>query len=79
MTLSRKEIEGLMKVVGLTQDDEIDCGQCLLLVAEFAEQELAGKSIPAGLEAVAQHLSVCTECYEEYEVLKLALTQMHHS
>lgn len=73
MLLSKEEIDDLMRMVGLTEDDEIDCERCLELVAEFAERELAGRSIPAGLVAVAQHLSVCAGCLEEYETLLRAL------
>ena len=73
MPLTKKEIEGLMQLIGLTRDKEIDCGECLSHVAEFAEQQLAGKSIPEGLEAVEHHLSVCSECCEEYRVLQQAL------
>jgi len=73
MSLSKEEIDTLIRLIGLTRDDEIDCERCLTLVAEFAEQVLAGRSIPAGLEAVAHHLSVCEECCEEYEALLEAL------
>ena len=76
MSLSKKEIVGLMRLIGLTKDEEIDCERCFALVAEFAERELAGRSIPAGLEAVAHHLSVCAECREEYEALLRALKDM---
>jgi uncharacterized protein with PIN domain len=76
MSLSKKQIDELMRLVGLTKDDEINCEQCLALVAEFAEQELAGKSIPAGLQTVEQHLSICAECREEYAALKQALEDM---
>ena len=69
MPLSKNEIDDLMRVVGLTKDDEIDCERCLAVVAEFAERQLAGKSISAGLQAVEQHLSICDECREEYEAL----------
>ena len=76
MPLSNKELEGLLRLVGLTNDKEINCEQCLALVAEFAEHELAGKSVPAGLKMVEQHLSVCSECREEYEALQRALDEM---
>ncbi len=76
MTLSKKEIDGLMRLIGLTKDEEINCEQCLSSVAEFAEQELAGKSIPEGLKAVEHHLSICAECREEYEALQRALRGM---
>ena len=73
MPLSKEELDGLMRLVGLTKDSEINCEQCLRLVAEFAEQAVAGKSIPEGLKAVEHHLAICTECREEYEALQEAL------
>ena len=76
MSLSKEEIDGLLRLIGLTRDDEIDCERCLALVAEFAERELAGRSVLAGLEAVAHHLSICAECCEEYEALLQALKAM---
>ena len=76
MPLSKKEIDALMRLIGLTQEDEINCEQCLSLVAEFAEQKLAGKSVLDGLKAVEHHLSVCAECREEYETLQRAMRDM---
>jgi uncharacterized protein with PIN domain len=73
MSLSRKEIAELLRLIGLTRDEEIDCERCLARVAEFAEREFAGRSVPAGLDAVAHHLSICAECCEEYESLLQAL------
>ena len=78
MRLSKKEISGLLRLIGLTKDEEINCDQCHSSVAEFAEQELAGKSIPAGLATVRRHLSICAECREEYEALQRALEDMDH-
>ena len=76
MSLSKKEIDGLIRLLGLTKDDEIDCDRFLSLVAEFAEQALAGKTIPKELKAVEHHLSICAECREEYEALQQALKDM---
>ncbi len=76
MSLSREEIAELLRLICLTKDDEIDCDRCVALVAEFAERELAGRSVQAGLEAVAHHLSICSECCEEYESLLQALEAM---
>ena len=77
MTLSEHEVDGLLRLVGLTKDDEIDCDQCLSQVAEFAEHALAGRSMPEGLRAVEHHLAICAECREEYEALKEALRHMN--
>ena len=79
MPLSKEEIDGLLRLVGLTEDVEINCEQCLALVAEFAEQQLTGKSIHEGLKAVEQHLSVCAECRDEYEALHRTLDDMDDS
>jgi hypothetical protein len=76
MALSKKEVEGLMQLIGLTKDEEINCEQCLALVAEFAERKLAGQSIANSLKALEHHLSVCAECREEYEALERALKEM---
>jgi hypothetical protein len=76
MSLSNEEIAELLRQIRLTRDEEIDCERCLALVGEFAERELAGRSVPAGLEAVAHHLSICVECCEEYEALLQALKAM---
>jgi hypothetical protein len=76
MSVSKEEIAELLRLIGLTREDEIDCERCLALVAEFAERELAGRSVPDGLEAVAHHLSICAECCEEYQALLEALKAM---
>ncbi len=73
MPLSRKEINSLMLLVGLTKDGEVNCERCLAVVAEFAEQQLAGKTISESLKAVEHHLSICEECREEYEALQRTL------
>jgi len=76
MALSKKEINGLMRLVGLTKEEEINCEECLSRVAEFAEQQVAGKSLSEALKAVEQHLSVCGECREEYQALQQVLGRM---
>lgn len=76
MALSKNELEELLRLVGLTEEDEIDCDECLARVAELAEREPADKSIPERLKAVQHHLAVCAECREEYEALQEALKEM---
>lgn len=76
MSLNPQQIEELLQLIGSTQDAELNCDQCLALIAEFAERELTSKSIPQGLRAVEHHLSICGECREEYEALQRALETM---
>lgn len=73
MGLSPTELDELLRLVSLTADREVDCDECLNLVAEFAEHNLTGKSLPEGLAVVEQHLAVCAECRAEYEALRRVL------
>ena len=76
MPLSKKEVDELLRLVGATADREINCDECLAIVAEFADRAVTGRSIPEGLKAVEHHLSVCSECQEEYAALQRALDKM---
>ncbi len=77
MKLSKEEIRKLVSFVVQTREDEINCDECMHHVSEFAELELAGKTIPEGLKTVEHHLGICSECHEEYEILKEALKKIN--
>lgn len=68
--LTPQQIEGFVRLVGLTRDHEFDCGECLQHVGEFAERQFAGRPLDEALTCVEHHLSVCPECREEYLALK---------
>jgi len=76
MALSDDQIRSLVRALSITREHEIDCSECLDMVAEFAERELAGRPIPDALETVRHHLTRCGECLEEYEALFTALKRM---
>lgn len=76
MPFSREELDGLMRLIGLTRDSEINCEQCAVLVAEFTERQLLGRPLSEALRAVEHHLSLCPECREEYESLQRALKDL---
>lgn len=76
MSLSKNDLANLLRLIGLTRAKEINCEQCLARVAEFAERQLQGRSIDESLEAVEHHLSICSECQEEYQALQRALRNM---
>jgi len=73
MSLSQREVDELLQLIRLTKEEEIDCGECLEKIAVFADRELAGQSIPKSLDAVADHLEICSECRDEYKALQKAL------
>lgn len=67
--LTPKQIEGFVRIVGLTRDREFNCEECLQHVSEFVESQLADRPLDDALERVEHHLSVCPECREEYAAL----------
>jgi predicted anti-sigma-YlaC factor YlaD len=69
MPLDKQQIETLLSAVSRTCAKEIHCGECLAGMAEFAELELVGAEIPQALHRIQEHLALCPECAEEYEVL----------
>ena len=73
MQLTKDQIRSLIRLIAVTEKRELDCDECLRAIAEFTELNLAGKSIPESLRLVEQHLVVCTDCREEYEILKRTL------
>jgi hypothetical protein len=71
--LTSGQITGLMQLIGLTREREIDCDQCVEQVAEFAEQRIAGRPLTEALRLVEHHLAVCADCREEFTALQVAL------
>jgi len=76
MVISREELESLMRLIGSTDQREIDCDECLLKVSELAEQEMRGGPLSDALRAAEQHLAICGECREEYALLRKSFCEL---
>jgi hypothetical protein len=76
MAISREELETLMRLVGHTEPNEVNCEECLMKVSEFAEHQLRQEPILDDLRAVEQHLAICSECREEHALLLTALREL---
>ncbi len=76
MTLSEDQIAALLRLVAKCRDDRFDCDGCLRHVAEFADLQLANKSVPNALLAVQIHLEQCPCCADEYQALLEGLRTM---
>lgn len=76
MVLNFDQIKVLLRLLSITRDYELNCNECLDKMAEFAERELASERILGTFEPVKHHLTLCTECSEEYEALLRALKSM---
>ena len=71
--LTPQQIEGLVRVIGHTREHEFDCAECQRNVGEFAERQIAGLPLEGALAGVEQHLTVCSECREEFLALEKIL------
>ena len=67
--LTRAQVGGIVKMLGLTRDREFNCSECLQHVSEFAECQLANRPVAEALALVEHHLTLCPECREECEAL----------
>lgn len=72
-TLTKKQIQELVRQVGATREREMDCTECQSCFGEFAERQLAGLPVDEALALVQQHLTLCPECKEEFEALEKIL------
>jgi hypothetical protein len=67
--LTRAQVGGIVKMLGLTRDREFNCSECLQHVGEFAECQLANQPLAEVIARVEHHLALCPECREEFEAL----------
>ena len=51
----------------------VSASPCLAGMAEFAESQLVGTELDEALQRVDDHIRLCPECAEEYEILREAL------
>ncbi|MCA9321945.1 MAG: hypothetical protein KDB53_14480 [Planctomycetes bacterium] len=75
MSIDRRDLTRLLDLVDRTIDREIDCGQFLHRASGYIERISTSDDRPAGWDDVVQHLSVCSECAEELEVLRGLLAE----
>ena len=68
----RDRLGQLLGALDSTQPEEIDCDEVLERVGPYLEAHCAGAPLPPELEQVAQHLSVCPQCLEEFKALTKA-------
>ncbi len=73
MKLNSQQLDALKEALRKTEDEEINCEECLDRVAAFIELRIANQPLPDALRAVEQHLDSCPECAEEYRALRRGL------
>jgi hypothetical protein len=71
--LEPNALKTLVRLALYTQPVELTCDECLELIDQFIELELAGKNAAEALPLVEEHLRRCTYCRLEYEALLIAV------
>ncbi|HEY6041075.1 MAG TPA: hypothetical protein VIX58_03010 [Anaerolineae bacterium] len=64
------KFERFVNQIFQTTDQEISCTDCLDLVSDYVDRELAGEGVTQTMAPVKQHLGECRVCREEYEALR---------
>lgn len=78
VVLDEKMLEGMLRGIMSTRDDEIACDECFERLDRFAELVLAGEEIPEAMAVVEDHLDRCQDCREEFEALLDALRALQN-
>ena len=76
MSLSKKQIDSLLGMIGSVETDELDCDGCFDHIAEFAELHLSKQDIPEAMRAVEKHLQQCVCCKDEFDALLKGLREI---
>jgi len=72
MALNLDMLRGLIRTALLHGRQAIDCDECLKKIDEYAENVLANRDHSDALVLVKEHLEICVECREEFEMLLTA-------
>ena len=65
----KSKIDQFVEQIFETAESEISCTECLHMVSEYVEREVAGEAVTQTMPSVRQHLKQCRVCREEYQVL----------
>ena len=68
--LTREQIRMLVHQVVETRNDEIDCGEMMKALSDYAAKLATGDEAKVEDELVQHHLEHCVECQEEFEMIR---------
>ena len=63
-------MEKLLMMLDQTQPAELGCDEVFALLDQFAEMAARGENVAQLMPLVKQHLEMCADCREEYQVLR---------
>ena len=77
--LTQKELSSVVFMIFQALEAKTGCEACLNDVAAYTEAKLFAATLPEALQPVEEHLSVCSDCNEEYEALGEALWSLNEA
>jgi hypothetical protein len=76
--MAEKRLQGLMRMLLKTREEELTCDDVLRWLDRYAEIELSGQEAALLLPHVHQHIDLCPECAEELQALIDILQSQAH-
>ena len=67
--LPNEAILGFLRVLEETDDEELSCDEIFNKLDEYVEREVDKKDAAHLMPLIREHLDLCPDCCEEYEVL----------
>jgi hypothetical protein len=66
---SPENLTPLLRMLSMTQEDEVSCDDVYAVIDEYAERKAAGENVEYLMPQIAHHLKMCIACREELEAL----------
>jgi hypothetical protein len=69
-------LEGLLRMLAITEEEELDCEQVFALLDRYAERVQSGEDAARLMPLVHKHFELCPDCRELYEALMQLLQSL---
>ena len=69
LQMTPEQLEKLLKDVVRTSELELNCSSTFELIDEYIDRVAQGEDATTAMPLVSQHLDLCPECEEEYNLL----------
>ena len=66
----QQKAEMMLAMLASTLEEELTCDEVFALLGQFTEMAIRGEDVARLMPLVQQHLDLCRDCHEEYEVLQ---------
>lgn len=76
--LSNEAVLGFLRVLENVDKEEITCEELYCKLDEYVETEVHGHDPSKLMPLMREHLDICPECCEEYEVLLHVIEEAEH-